>query len=133
MIWLYHFHAKFTRYSKQTKRIRERIIVSPIKPQFDNQIFVDLWFFYMLRTWNCFCFVKLKVALFQKVWHVFQISKSPKNKYSKSLSWIWNLNFLLITVNNKFKFQAQDSNMEYFYFEDLEIWKMIHTFWKKHL
>ena len=70
----------------------------------------------------------LKVAFFQKVWCVFQISK--KN-YSKSLSWTWNLNFPPITVNNKFKFQAQDSNMEYFYFGDLEIWKTNRTFWKK--
>ena len=45
-----HFYAEFIRYSKQTKRIRERTIVSSIKPQFDNQIFVDLWFLYKLRT-----------------------------------------------------------------------------------
>ena len=36
-----------------------------------------------------------------------------QNKYSKSLSWTWNLNFLPITVNNLFKFQAQDSDLEY--------------------
>ena len=73
-------------------------------------------------------FNQLKVAFFQKVRCVFQISK---NKYSKSLSWTWNLNFLPITVNNKFKFQAQDRNLEYVYFGDLEIWKTNHTFWKK--
>ena len=54
-----------------------------------------------------------------------------KKKYSKSLSWTWNLNFPPITVNNKFKFQAQDSNLEYFYFGDLEIRKTNRTFWKK--
>ena len=50
----------------------------------------------------------IKVAFFQKVWFVFQISQFQKEKYSKFLSWAWNLNFLPITVNNKFKFQAQD-------------------------
>ena len=54
-----------------------------------------------------------------------------QKKYSNSLSWTWNLNFPSITVNNNFKFQAQDSNLEYFYFGDLEIWKTSHTFWKK--
>ena len=53
-----------------------------------------------------------------------------KNMYSKSLSWSWNLNFPPVTVNNKFKFQAQDSNLEYF-FLDLEIWKTNRTFWIK--
>ena len=33
-----------------------------------------------------------------------------QNKYSKSLSWTWNLNFPPITVNKLFKFQAQDSS-----------------------
>ena len=56
-----------------------------------------------------------------------QISKW---KYSKSLSWTWNLNFPPITVNNIFKFQAQDSNLDFFFW-DLEIWKMVRTFWKK--
>ena len=59
----------------------------------------------------------LKVAFFQKVRCVLQISK--KN-YSKLLFWTWKLNFLPITVNNKFKFQAQDSNLENFYFGDLK-------------
>ena len=77
-----------------------------------------------------FVHCRLKVAFIQKVWCVCQISKSPK-KYSKSLSWTWNLNFPPITVNNKFKFQAQDSNLEYFYFGDLDIWKTNSTFWKK--
>ena len=31
----------------------------------------------------------------------------------------------------KFKFQAQDSFLEYFFFWDLEIWKTNRTFWKK--
>ena len=45
--------------------------------------------------------------------------KIPKNffhcqhKYSKSLSWAKNLNFLPKTVNNLFKFSAQDSDLEY--------------------
>ena len=40
---------------------------------------------------------------------VFQISKSQK-KYPKKLSWAWK------------QFQAQDSFLEYFFW-DLEIWK----------
>ena len=43
-----------------------------------------------------------------------------KKKYSEKLSWAWNLNFPPKTVNNKFKFQAQDSFSEYFV---LEIWR----------
>ena len=35
-----------------------------------------------------------------------------KKHYYKSLSRTLNLNFPPITVNNKFKFQAQDSNLE---------------------
>jgi hypothetical protein len=58
-----------------------------------------------------------KGGFFRKVRCVFQISKYQKTKYSKSLSWTWNLNFLPITVNNKLKFQAQDSNLEYFFWK----------------
>ena len=36
-----------------------------------------------------------------------------QNKYSKSLSWAENLNFWPKTVNNLFKFPAQDSYLEY--------------------
>ena len=36
---------------------------------------------------------------------------SQKN-YSKKLSWAWNLKFSPISVNNLFKFQAQDSFLE---------------------
>ena len=39
-------------------------------------------------------------------------SKSSDQKYSKSLSWTWNLKFLPLTVNNLFKFQAQDNDLE---------------------
>ena len=35
----------------------------------------------------------------------------PQNKYSKSLSWAENLNFLPKTVNDLFKFSAQDSDL----------------------
>ena len=71
-----------------------------------------------------------KGGFFQKARCVFQISKSPKTKYSKSLSWTWNISFPPITVNNKFKFQAQDSNSEYFSFWNWEIWKRNYPFWK---
>ena len=76
----------------------------------------------------------VKVAFFQKVWFIFQISKSPK-KYSKNLSWAWNLNLPPITVKcfgRKFKFQVQDSFLEYF-FGDLEIWKTNRALWKKNI
>ena len=42
----------------------------------------------------------LKVAFFQKVQFVFQISKSQK-KYSKKISWAWNLNFDLSLLLKK--------------------------------
>ena len=35
----------------------------------------------------------------------------------KSLSWTWHLNFPPITVNNLFKFQAQDSDLEYLFWQ----------------
>ena len=38
-----------------------------------------------------------------------------QNKYSKSLSWAENLNFLPKTVNDLFKFSAQDRDLEYLY------------------
>ena len=38
-----------------------------------------------------------------------------QKKYSKSLYWAENLNFLPITVNNLFKFSAQDSNLEFLF------------------
>ena len=69
----------------------------------------------------------LKVAFFRKC-DVFFKSPNLQKKYSKSLSWTWNLNFPPIRVNNKFKLQAQDSNLEYF---DLEILKRNRTFWIK--
>ena len=36
-----------------------------------------------------------------------------QKKYSKSLFWAENLNFQPITVNNLFKFSAQDRDLEY--------------------
>ena len=52
-----------------------------------------------------------------------QISKM---NYSKSLSWTWILNKLLTLLGGKFKFQAQDSNLEFL----LEIGQTRCTFWK---
>ena len=56
-----------------------------------------------------------------------------QNKYSKSLSWTWNLNFPPITVDNLFKFQAQDSDLEYLFWqcEKYGESKIHRTFWKK--
>ena len=39
------------------------------------------------------------------------------NKYSKSLSWAENLNFPPKSVNNLFKFFAQDSDLEYLFWQ----------------
>ena len=39
------------------------------------------------------------------------------NKYSKSLSWAENLNFPHKTVNNLFNFSAQDSDLEYSFWQ----------------
>ena len=36
-----------------------------------------------------------------------------QNKYSKSLSWAENLNKLFTVLGGKFKFSAQDSDLEY--------------------
>ena len=35
-----------------------------------------------------------------------------QNKYSKSLSWAWNLNKFFTVIGRKFKFQVQDSSLE---------------------
>ena len=40
-----------------------------------------------------------------------------QNKYSKSLSWAENLNKLFIDLGRKFKFSAQDSNLEYLFWQ----------------
>jgi hypothetical protein len=61
--------------------------------------------------------VELKVAFIQKVRFIFQISK---NKHSKLLSWAWNLNFLFTVIGGKFKFQVQDSDLEYLFWE---VWR----------
>ena len=64
--------------------------------------------------------------------NAFHFSNLPisKNKCSEKLSWAWNLNFLPISVNNKFKFQAQDSFWNIFS-GDWDTWKIHRTFWKK--
>ena len=40
-----------------------------------------------------------------------------QNEYSISLSWAENLNFPPKTVNNLFKFSAQDSDLEYLFWK----------------
>ena len=62
----------------------------------------------------------LKVAFFQKVWFVFQISKFPKN-YPELEIWI-SRQLQYTVIGGKLKFQVQDSFLEYFFsFGDLEI------------
>ena len=38
-----------------------------------------------------------------------------QNEYFKSLSWAWNLNKLFTVMGGKFKFQVQDSDLEYLF------------------
>ena len=59
----------------------------------------------------------LKVAFSQKV-------RCGSKNYSKSLSWAENLNFPPKTVNNIFKFSAQDSDLEYCF-------ELYQIFWQK--
>ena len=66
---------------------------------------------------------QLKLAFFSESAMCF--SNLPKKIYTKSLSWTWNLNLPLITVNNLFKFQAQNSDLFW------KFWKTNCTFWKK--
>ena len=40
-----------------------------------------------------------------------------QNKYSKSLSWAENLNNLFTVLGRKFKFTAQDSDLEYLFWQ----------------
>ena len=78
------------------------------------------------KCWRPTGMLKLKVAFFRKCNSFFKSSNLKKREYSKQLSWTWNLK--PIAANNKFKFQTQDSNLEYFWGGDLEIWKTNRTF-----
>ena len=60
------------------------------------------------------CTIQLKVFFSESEIRFINLQISKIN-YSKSLSWTWNLKFPPITVNNLFKFQAQDSDLEYFF------------------
>ena len=55
-----------------------------------------------------------KGRFFQKVRFIFQISQ---RNYSKKSSWVWNSNKLFTDMGRNFKFQAQDSVLEYFLWE----------------
>ena len=77
-------------------------------------------------TWDCrgkdeFL---LKVAFFQKMRFIFQISHSLKNIIPN------NYPELFTDMGGNFKFQFQDSCWEFF-FGEWEIWKTNITFWKK--
>ena len=105
---------------------------------------VNIWIFVFLpkqlsyQNWEAsvvslmFFETLLKVAFFQKVRFVFQISKSWKKIFQKT---ILNLKFKIpahisqdYAMDRNFKFQVQDS-----FYIFLEIWKTNHTFWKSHL
>ena len=59
-----------------------------------------------------------------------QISKT---KYSEKLSWAWNLNLLFTVFGGKFKFQAQDSFSEYFFWRFGDLENESHFLKKSHL
>ena len=54
----------------------------------------------------------LKVASFQKIRFIFKISKSPKKNIPKNYPEL----VLYTVIGEKFKFQAQDSFLEYIFF-----------------
>ena len=63
--------------------------------------------------------VKTKGGFFQKVRCVFQISKKDTPKTILNLKFKFPANSYTV-IGGKFKFQAQDSFLEYFYFGDLK-------------
>ena len=65
------------------------------------------------------CSLFLKVTFFQKVWFVFQTSKPPKKIFQKII-------LRLNVIGGKFKFQVQDSFLEFVFLEIRN-----HTFWRK--
>ena len=75
--------------------------------------------FEMFSNTKCWPSLSVKVAFFQKVRFVFQISKSQKKKESKKLSWIYNFHHNTVLGGN-FKFQVGDSFLKYFF---LDIWR----------
>ena len=58
----------------------------------------------------------LKVAFFRKWDSLIKSLNLPKN-YSKILSWVWNLNKLFTDMGGNFKFQTEDSFLEYVFCE----------------
>ena len=87
-----------------------------------------------LRFWELDFTGKYFSTISETCFHLSTISETHFHLSTISISlqfWThpsWNLKFSPITVNNLFKFQAQDSDLESFFWE---IWKTNHTFWKK--
>ena len=76
-------------------------------------------------------FTKDVCFVFQKVIFVFQISQSPPQKYSKKLSWAWNLNKLFTDMGRNFKFQTLDYFFDIDFLGDLK--SKSHFLKKRHL
>ena len=91
---------------------------------------IGIGIMYILESLGWLGSEQVKVASFQKVRFVFQISKSPKkiipHHYPELEIWISCL--LLWAGISNFKFMIVIWNI---FFGDLEIWKTNHTFWKK--
>ena len=77
-----------------------------------EKIFKEIPHWYV--TWqDHWLAVILKVALSQDIEECFHC----QNKYSKSLSWAENLKKLFTVLGGKFKFSAQDSDLEYLFLQ----------------
>ena len=83
-----------------------------------EKVWILLCYFWPQATlcWrsNCICH---KGGFFSESEIRFSNLPISQKNYSKKLSWAWNLKFPPISVNNLFKFKAQDSFLEYFFWE----------------
>ena len=68
---------------------------------------------------------QLKVAFFSESSIRFS---NLQNKYSKSLSWTWNLNIIVYCYGRKIQISSSGF---WFGISLMEVWQTHHTFWKK--
>ena len=65
---------------------------------YKNSREIQCWQSLIFTVFTIYNLTLLKVAFFQKLQWIFFRSPNLKKKYSKKLSWAWNLNILPITV-----------------------------------
>ena len=75
------------------KRIWDRLLISSIKPKFDNQFFVDLHVLYKFQTWNCSDNSEKQINF------TFSISTKHVYRQSISLEILAYLSFILLAVH----------------------------------